>query len=468
MNQGLVKGAALVGQSKISNWSEAMQKGLDSSFQAAAINKSKQIANKRRINEEVSGYINNLNSDVDLTQLSPEQQGAVTNFLVKNKNEYAKAATEIAKLDDATDPRYMELRDKMNGVQNSFKNLAGQVNSFRQDKVAYLKDFDDSRLSDGNEIGSLANAAKIYTDKGSIGIGEGGVLNFWDENTEEYTNYTNVQKPFLKDFKAANDILKLNESVYSAGSSLSGARQNMIRNKLKNMISAGGRDTLLSLASDDFLISGGLNLEDDSLFEPANQDLLQDKVLGSYMDALSDTAAQGANDKKPTSSKSSNSGFSSALEDEIKLSGPIIDEAMRFSGISQMKPGINKSSSVVRYINGIDPTAKERPYVSREYMLSEFMDNMGYDEDEVIEAEKDFKSNYGDAEIFKYNPRNIGDSRGLNIDINNSQDLYEFYLKNSNLSGKATNYHLGNWGKYNGSGNKKEVVKEEKSTNNFG
>ena len=50
MNQGLVKGAALVGQSKISNWGEAMQKGLADGFQAAAINKSKQLAEKQKIN----------------------------------------------------------------------------------------------------------------------------------------------------------------------------------------------------------------------------------------------------------------------------------------------------------------------------------------------------------------------------------------------------------------------------------
>ena len=211
MNQGLVKGAALVGRSKQSNWAEAMQQGLNSSLQAAAINRSKQIAKKQKINSTVAGYIDSLNSEIDLTQLTGEQQGAITNFLVENKNTYARAASEIAKIDDATDPRYMELREQMNGVQNSFKNLAGQVNAFKEDKVSYLKDFDDRRISDGNEIGPLASAARIYTDQGNIGVGKGGNLNFWDADKEEYTNYANVQKPFLKDFKSANNILSLNK-----------------------------------------------------------------------------------------------------------------------------------------------------------------------------------------------------------------------------------------------------------------
>ncbi len=49
MNQGLVKGAAQVGQSQISNWAESMQQGLNSGFQAAAINRSKQLAKKQEL-----------------------------------------------------------------------------------------------------------------------------------------------------------------------------------------------------------------------------------------------------------------------------------------------------------------------------------------------------------------------------------------------------------------------------------
>ena len=462
MNQGLVKGAAQVGQSQISNWAESMQQGLNSGFQAAAINRSKQLAKKQRINEKVRGYIDNLNSNVDLTQLAPENQGAITNFLVKNRNIYAKAATEIAKIDDATDPRYMELRDIMNGVQNSFKNLAGQVGTFKEDKANYLKDFDARRISDGNEIGSLAGASKIYTDQGTMGVGEGGILNFWDEDKEEFTSYANVQKPFLKDFTAANSILKLNESVYSAGASLIGARQNMIRNKLKSMISSGGRDTLLSLASDDFLIDGGLNLEDDSLFEPANQDLLQDAVINSYMDALTDTAAQGARDKNSTSGKG-NGIKSSALQDEIKVSGHIAEDALKFSNISQMPAGNERTSLALRFINGMDPTAKARPYISREAMLVEFKKSEEYDNDELEEAKEHFNSTYSDSPIFKYNPSDPLESVGIHIDISNPKALYKFYLQNSNLSGKAINYYLST-GDLISKGNQKVSKDNQKSS----
>ena len=467
MDINLVKGAALLGQSKRSTYADAMQKSLQSASQASAIVNARRQAEKQKINATVGGYIDNLNSEVDLTQLNSTQQMAVTNFLVENKNVYAKAASEIARLDDPSDPRYMELREKMNSVQNSFKNLAGQVNGYKEDKIAYLKDFDDRRISDGNDISALSSASKIYTDEGDFGIGEGGNLNFWNNDKEEYESYTDVEKPFLKDFKSANNILSLNEKVYSAGSSLSGARQNMIRNKLKNMISSGGRDTLLSLASDDFLIEGGLNLEDPSLFDPANQDLLQDAVLNSYMDALIDTAAQGARDKKPARGKGSG-GFSGALQDEINLSGPVVEEAMQFSNLSQM-PEANKATAVAQFINSTNLSSKSMPYISRAEFFEDFIEVKDYDDDEIAEAEKAFTKEYGNYQIFKYNGSNPGDSRGINVDINNPQSLYKFYLQNSNLGSKATNYHLGNWDRYSGSTEQKqETKKEETSTNNFG
>ena len=467
MDINLVKGAALLGQSKRSTYADAMQKSLQSASQASAIVNARKQAEKQRINATVGGYIDNLNSEVDLTQLNSTQQMAVTNFLVENKNVYANAASEIARLDDPSDPRYMELREKMNSVQNSFKNLAGQVNGYKEDKIAYLKDFDDRRISDGNDISALSSASKIYTDEGNFGISEGGNLNFWNNDKEEYESYTDVEKPFLKDFKSANNILSLNEKVYSAGSSLSGARQNMIRNKLKNMISSGGRDTLLSLASDDFLIEGGLNLEDPSLFDPANQDLLQDAVLNSYMDALIDTAAQGARDKKPARGKGSG-GFSGALQDEINLSGPVVEEAMQFSNLSQM-PEANKATAVAQFINSTNLSSKSMPYISRAEFFEDFMEVKDYDDDEIAEAEKAFTKEYGNYQIFKYNGSNPGDSRGINVDINNPQSLYKFYLQNSNLGSKATNYHLGNWDRYSGSTEQKqETKKEETSTNNFG
>jgi len=190
----------------------------------------------------------------------------------------------------------------------------------------------------------------------------------------KYENYSTIQKPFLKDFAAADSILQLNESVYNAGQSLSGARQDMVRNKLKNMINSGGRDTLLSLASDDFLIEGGLNLQDPSLFEPENQELLSEMVLDSYMDAITNTASQGANDKRPATGRGQG-GFSGALKDEIATSEAVVNNALNFSRLSANVPANQreqKSKALVNEINKID-TSTNTKYMTRGELYQQYL-----------------------------------------------------------------------------------------------
>ena len=444
MNQQLVKGEAFVRQTAQPTWNKALTSSLNAGLdQLAQINAVKK-AERNQINNKVSTYINQLNSDIDLTNLNESQQQAVTNYLVEERNKYAEAATQITKIEDPSSQEYLNYRDQMNGIQRSFGNLANQLNKYKEDKVSYLKDFDDRRVSDGNEIGSLKKASRIYTDEGSMGIGPGGQVTFWDDNDGKYENYSTIQKPFLKDFKAADSILSLNESVYSAGQSLSGARQDMIRNKLKNMISSGGRDTVLSLASDDFLIEGGLNLQDPSLFEPENQDLLADTVLNSYMDALINTSKQGANDKRPASGSNS-SKMGGALRDEINTGGPVVNKAMDFAQAFAVNvPGNQretKTREMVAIINSIDPSSKQ-VYNSRSQFFNALLNAKNSDWEDTKEGRARFNQKYGSAQIFAIDPNDGQESKGIAINTDNPQDVYEFYLKNTGLSSKAQGYFI--------------------------
>jgi hypothetical protein len=460
MNQQLVKGEAFVRQTAQPTYLKEFKGRLNAGIgQVAQINAAKK-AERNQINNKVSTYINQLNSDIDLTNLNESQQQAVTNYLVEERNKYAEAATQITKIEDPSSQEYLNYRDQMNGIQRSFGNLANQLNKYKEDKVSYLKDFDDRRVSDGNEIGSLKKASRIYTDEGSMGIGPGGQVTFWDDDDGKYENYSTIQKPFLKDFKAADNILALNESVYSSGKALTGARKDMIRNKLKNMINSGGRDTVLSLASDDFLISGGLNLQDPSIFEPENQDMLADTVLDSYMTALTDTAAQGANDKRPAS-KRGTGGYSGALKDEVNVSGPVANNAMEFSKFGTpvaANQRENKAREMVNIINSVDPTSKQ-VYASR----GEFYDmwTNGYDLDDNKETRAKFSQQYGPSQIFSLNPKDIPGSKPLAINTDDPYQLYEFYLKNTGLSTKARNHYLTNF-----DGQKKESNPKQTKTNN--
>ena len=277
-----------------------------------------------------------------------------------------------------------------------------------------------------------------------------------------------INKPFLKDFKSADSILKLNESIYNSGQPLLGAKKTMVKSKLKNLINSGGRDTLVSLAADDFLVDGGLNIQDKKLFEPGNEDLLEQEVLSKYMDFLSETAAQGSLDKKPSGKGgSSPGGIRGAIGEEIRFAeGSVLPSAFEFANLATIKAPAEqteaKTKAIVNQINSIDPKAKSKPYVSRGELFNIFYQANDYTD--MDKARSDFKKEFGNTQIFRYNPSQPGQSIPLDVNLNNPRDLYNFYIKNSDLSSKAKNYFLSNLDSYIGTSNKEPEQKKQSKT----
>lgn len=307
-NSDLIKGSARVYASQTGDFGASLSKSLEKG--AARL---QQISNdkkreKEAINNKTANFINRLNSTVDVTNLNGSQQQAVTDFLVKGRNEYAGLASRMAKMEPSS-AGYMDAVSRMNDIQMSFQTLAGNVKMYKKDRVSFIEDFDNDMLSEGNEVGTLGEVSNIYTEGGNFSVAQGGGLEFFDEASGLSKNYSDIKKPFLKDFAAADNIIQMNQSLYASGKELTGARRNMIQQKLKNLIGKGGRDTLMSLASDDFIMEGGLGLQDPMLFEPENQDALKQAVVDGYMNVLDASAKQGAADKAPkTGSGASGNG----------------------------------------------------------------------------------------------------------------------------------------------------------------
>ena len=296
----LVEGAGKVARSRMSKGIKPVSLG--NSIQAR---RQEAQAKKDAINNKVAGYIDNLSSDVDITNLSVPQQSAITNYLMEERNKYAQAASEIATIEDPSDPRYMELMTQMNATKSAISNLANQVNQFKSDKADYLKDFDNGLISSGNNADDLGFISGIYTDEGQMGIGPGGALSFYNESSDEFTPYSNVKKPFLKDSGTFDSILTSASNLYTTGVPLTGAREMLVRRQLSSALTQAGRDGLISLATDDFLSEGGLGL-DESLFEPGRERELKEEVLNNYMNILSDTALQGQKDKDAIARRKTN------------------------------------------------------------------------------------------------------------------------------------------------------------------
>jgi len=432
-NRNLIQGAEILGKSKMSGANLAFQTGLQNSMDAyykiAAVRK----AEKKAIDTKTAAYINTLNTDMDVSQLTASQANAVKNYLVTERNRYAQFANKAASL-SPDHPEYSKAVSEINSIQSSFANLASELKTYKDDKLKYIEDFDNNMISDGNEIGALDEASNIYTDKGYLGIGSGGSLSFYNEDLGKFQAYSQIKKPFLKDFSGADAILQLNKNAYSAGAVLQGARKNMVRNDIKQIVNKGGRNTLLSLATDDFLIDGGLGIQDESLFDIQNEDLLKDYVINAYVDAITDTSVEGANAARPSSRRGSG-GFSGALKDEINLGGDKAQEALDLSGST-----LGDARSIVRAANSLDPTNKNVMYMSRQEFYNQFLEGENMKDNK--DAQEAFRATYGDASIFRYNYSNPSFSRGLNIDINNQQELYKFYIQNSDFSRKAQDYYI--------------------------
>ena len=420
-NSDLIKGSARVYASQTGDFGASFSKSLEKG--AARL---QQISNdkkreKEAINNKTANFINRLNSTIDVTNLDGAQQQAVTDFLIEGRNEYAGLAGRMAKMEPSS-AGYMDSVSRMNDIQMSFQTLAGNVKMYKKDRVSFLEDFDNDMLSEGNEVGTLGEVSNIYTDGANFSVVQGGGMQFFDEASGLSKNYSDIKKPFLKDFAAADNIIQMNQSLYASGKELTGARRNMIQQKLKNLIGKGGRDTLMSLASDDFIMEGGLGLQDPMLFEPENQDALKQAVLDGYMNVLDASAKQGAADKAPKASKNSGLSMTAGLKQELTLQGTeAVERANSFLSA-------NNTTEMVKVLNG--------GALKQEFFTAEdFAERLG---DELKNKEEWLEENKG---------KMIYDSGSggtiVNLDLSDPGAKYKFFIKEiSGLSDNAKGYIL--------------------------
>ena len=91
-------------------WDESFLTGFAGALaqQKAAMDAAKQ--EKSIINNRVAKYIDALDTNVDISALTEVQQKSITDFLVNNRNEYAEAASRIARIEDPSSEEYLNLR----------------------------------------------------------------------------------------------------------------------------------------------------------------------------------------------------------------------------------------------------------------------------------------------------------------------------------------------------------------------
>lgn len=254
---------------------------------------------KALVESKVANYIENMAEPLNVAKISPKYRDSVNKFLIRKRNEYAQAA-RIAGRYSPTSTAYMENVSKMNSISSSFEQLNNQFEIFKKMKDEDLPDFTGRLVSDGNKNSDLNILTDVLTDKYDISITDDGNISFYTGGISENGENIIIQKElndlpkyFNKDFKTATKIVELNKKIYNAGNKLDAASRDFYKLQLKSMLSEGGRETVVSLATDDFIIDGGLGLDPALLEDESRYDELTDIVIEQYLSMFEKTAAAG-------------------------------------------------------------------------------------------------------------------------------------------------------------------------------
>ena len=365
-NQALIKGAALVAP-KFNDIGAVVSKATAGIGEYYANLRAEKKQEERAQKAKVETYLSNMPAGIELSKIPPAQQENVANWSKQMKFKYAEAARILPTL-EAGSEEYVEAMSTMTNIKNSFVNLNNNLETFKANKTEYLKSSSSGALSKGNDSKQGNLLASIYTDESSMIFDENGNMAF--QNGDAVVNINDVPDYFNKDFKSADTLININSDIYNAGQKLDPTMSNMYRQKILNMIRQGGRETTLSLATDDLIQEGGLGIVDqDLLYNPERQDELEQVVVDNYMNILNGSADAGFKRKADAAAaaaaaKSNNNksnpfkGYGQANEDFLNTTSGFIEESF-----NDTNKGVAEDPSlIVDAIKNIDPQSDVSQY----------------------------------------------------------------------------------------------------------
>ena len=290
----LIQGAGAVAKSQgFVNYAEAIN--VPNPTQGAnfyALERQRKEETKSRVN----GYIDQLKSDIDLDGLTAEQQSSLRGFLVSERNKYAYAASEIAKIDDATDPEYQHYVDIMNGVNRSFQTLSNELKSYKDAKKSYVETHQADLYSNAASADEVQIAASLYgldpEVPAEFGVGEGGHIKFNVGGVEQ--SYEDYKEPMLKDFKTMNALLTTTNEIYNAGNKLNDTKIQLLGTQVEAMLA--DPKSIQSILSGDFA-GNGIDLSGIA-YNPNDIAGTRIQVKDAIMNALVDVANEGYAEKE--------------------------------------------------------------------------------------------------------------------------------------------------------------------------
>ena len=201
---------------------------------------------QQAVQDRVNSFMGDLKTDIDFTTLDPTMEKEVRRYLLEGKNEYSGLANELARLDDASDPRYQQIVDRMSEIQQGYSNLAAELGSYNQNKITTAEQIRNGEFSKGtDQLGRVSSVYGLDGTKPSMAIKDGH-LNF-NVNGETVEYYKMKSLPGVAT-DVAKSILDVQVDLSQRGTPMTPEEKKRYARTIED--SLRNQDTLASILSD--------------------------------------------------------------------------------------------------------------------------------------------------------------------------------------------------------------------------
>jgi hypothetical protein len=326
-DKALIQGARELAASRgFVDYAGSFSKGFDS-----AGRKAKKEQKILEINNKVSEYYDTVDLDVDLSGFSPETKNIYEQQLIGYKEQVYQNATALANI-DASDPKYLEYKSKLNSINSSVSNMAAQAELLQQLGSEYRTINTSGAaglggFSVGADPANVEDMRKIFLDKSvPLQVDETGNLHY-NVNGKKYS-VKDFKMPLLKASQQGKFIIDKNSSLSTLGRALTPANVDALKNQYKDLISSKG--ILSSLLSTDFtdIPTEDMDIEDYDNWEDARDEFINRLAISNKSAAANSVVSGSGYD--PTGTEINISNQVRALTDMFNNGDPILRETIKW------------------------------------------------------------------------------------------------------------------------------------------
>lgn len=288
---------------------------------------------------KVQDFITKIEVGNTNTDNSKNNQEAIRKFLIDQRLRYADAMNRASKISPYS-AEYAEHSQTLNDVLASVRNLAAQKNAMIDAQQSFISDYENGLVSKANYLGEDGNKySDAFTGRLPLEIDGAGNILFNNKGKKEalqsYVNYA------MKDYATAQNILDLNNKLYKSGRKMDMPLKQMVEASLREQLGKGGRNTLMSLWTDNLVPGLDYKSIDKSYFNPENTQALFDLTVQKLSNGMEQVANQGyiAKQPKQKTNTSANGKSSKAVNLDASTGMAEKDRLLYLKKLENLQPG---------------------------------------------------------------------------------------------------------------------------------